>query len=253
MMPRPTTLSLALTSALTLALSIVLGPPASAFELPRSTTQCVVAVAPDWDSSRATLTTYEKRDGRWHRVHGPWPVRTGKNGLAWGRGLHPLPGEARHKREGDGRAPAGVFSIGGAWGYAGDIQRHSKLPYRQITPRDLWVEDSASPHYNAHLVLDHEPATTWEKKQQMRQGDPAHSLKLFIAHNAPPKPVPGAGSAIFFHIWRDGGGRATHGCTAMSEPRLKQLIAWINPGASPVSILLPEADYHRLRAPWKLP
>lgn len=232
---------------------LLLGSLASAFELPRSTSQCVVAVTPGWDSSRATLSTYEKRGGRWQRVHGPWPARIGKNGLAWGRGLHPVTDGARRKREGDGRAPAGVFAIGGAWGYAAAVERHPRLPYRRITTRDLWVEDSKSPHYNRHLVLDHEPASAWEKKQQMRQNDPAHSLKLFIAHNAPPKPVPGAGSAIFFHIWRDQGGRATHGCTAISEPRLKQLIAWVDPTRSPVSILLPETDYQRLREAWKLP
>jgi len=226
---------------------------APAFELPADARQCVVGIAPDWDGSRVTLHAYRKIDGRWTRELGPWPGRLGREGLAWGRGLHPLPAEARTKREGDWRAPAGVFRIGGAWGYDAEIKRHPRLPYRRITPRDLWVEDPQSPDYNRHLVLERDPTSAWEKKQQMRQGDPAHSLKLFIAHNAPPQPVPGAGSAIFFHIWRDGGGRPTAGCTTLAEARLRELIAWLDPEFDPVYVLLPAAEYQARRDSWRLP
>jgi L,D-peptidoglycan transpeptidase YkuD (ErfK/YbiS/YcfS/YnhG family) len=227
--------------------------PLAAFELPGKTRQCVVGIADSWDASKVTLTIYEKRSGQWQAVLGPWPGRLGKSGLIWGRGLHPNPSGAKLKKEGDRRAPAGVFRIGGAWGYDASVRKHPKLFYRQITKRDLWVEDSKSEHYNRHLVLDHDPATAWEKKQQMRQGDHAHSLKLFIAHNAPPKVTPGAGSAIFFHIWRGGGSKPTAGCTTISEERLRQLIAWIDPAKEPVYVLLPKAEYGRYRADWQLP
>ena len=69
-----------------------------------------------------------------------------------------------------------------------------------------------------------------QKKGQMRQNDHAHSLKLYIGHNDAilgGRPVPGLGSAIFFHIWRGGGSTATAGCTTMHETMLKQLIARI--------------------------
>ena len=52
----------------------------------------------------------------------------------------------------------------------------------------------------------------------MKQGDDAHALKLFIAHNAPPNAVPNAGSSIFFHIWRRDGAASTAGCTTMEQP-----------------------------------
>ena len=77
--------------------------------------------------------------------------------------------------------------------------------------------------------------------------------RLFIAHNAAPRIVPNGGSSIFFHIWRSGGGRASSGCTTMSEPALKEMIAWIDPTALPVYVLLPESEYQRLRGPWGLP
>ncbi|MGE9267512.1 MAG: L,D-transpeptidase family protein, partial [Verrucomicrobiales bacterium] len=157
------------------------------------------------------------------------------------------------KKEGDGRAPAGIFGIGGAWGYEANARRHPNLPYRQISPRDLWVEDVNSPSYNKHLVLDHEPANAWEKKQQMRQGDHAHSLKVFIAHNAPPRARPGYGSAIFFHIWRGGGSKPTAGCTTIAENQLRKLITWLDPAKFPHYVLLPYPEYQRLRAPWRLP
>ena len=210
-------------------------------------------MADTWDSSHATLTYYEKSNGSWQRVGEPWKARLGKSGLAWGRGLHPVPQGAVLKKEGDWRAPAGVFEIGGAWGYDAEIRKHPELPYRQITTRDLWVEDTQSPQYNLHLVLPHEPATPWEKKQQMKQNDHAHSLKLFIAHNAAPKVVPGGGSSIFFHIWRAGGGKPTAGCTTMEETRLRDLIARIDPAKRPLYVLLPKAEYEKFRAAWKLP
>jgi L,D-peptidoglycan transpeptidase YkuD (ErfK/YbiS/YcfS/YnhG family) len=226
---------------------------AAGFELPAASTQCVVGVADGWDATEARVSLYEKRGGAWQRVGEPWRARLGKSGLVWGRGLHPVPKDATTKVEGDLRSPAGVFHLGGVWGYPPTIRKHPKLFYHKVTPRDLWIEDPASPSYNRHVVLDHEPATAWEKKQQMKQSDPAHALKLFIAHNAPPKPVPGAGSSIFFHIWRDGGGRVTAGCTSMDEARLKNLIAWLDPDRKPVYVLLPKTEYDLFRGPWKLP
>jgi L,D-peptidoglycan transpeptidase YkuD (ErfK/YbiS/YcfS/YnhG family) len=221
---------------------------ASGFELPADSTQCVVGVADGWDTSHATLSYYEKRDGVWTRVGESWPARLGKHGLVWGGGLQPVPAGTTTKREGDFLAPAGVFHIGGVWGYAATIRKHPQLYYHKVTPRDLWIEDPSSPDYNKHVVLDHDPATAWEKQQQMKQDDPAHALKLFIAHNAPPKVVPNAGSSIFFHIWRADGGKPTAGCTTMAEAKLRELIARLDPTRKPVYVLLPKAEYARLRA-----
>ena len=227
--------------------------PLSAFELPKGSSQCVVGTAKDWNTSNVTLNAYEKRDGQWVKTSGPWQGRLGRDGLVWGLGLHPLPRGAKIKTEGDWRAPAGVFYIGGAFGYDAKIQKSPDLFYRQVTSRDLWVDDPASPKYNQHVLLDAEPATAWEKKQQMKQGDYPHSLKLFIAHNAPPKVSPGNGSAIFFHIWRGGGSKPTSGCTTMEEPKLRQLIAWIDPNKKPLYVLLPAQEYAAKKAEWKLP
>ena len=227
--------------------------PALAFELPATSTQCLVGIAENWNSSSATLRFFQKSGGQWKRDGETWQSRLGKSGLVWGAGIHPNPAGASLKKEGDMRSPSGVFTLGGVWGYQAAIRKHPKLFYRQVTSRDLWVEDPASPQYNRNVILDHEPASPWEKKQQMKQNDAAHALKLFIAHNAPPKVVPNAGSSIFFHIWRGGGARATAGCTTMDEVKLRSLISRIDPTRRPVYVLLPRAEYEKYRATWKLP
>lgn len=234
-----------------LALLAVL--PATAFELPANSTQCLVGTADTWDSSTVTLRLYEKNGSNWKPVTEAWQGRLGKNGLIWGKGIHPVPAGAATKKEGDNRSPAGIFAIGGAWGYEPSIRKKPALPYRQVTARDLWIEDPASPSYNRNVILEHDPATAWEKKQQMKQTDPVHSLKLFIAHNAPPKVTPNDGSSIFFHIWRSGGSKPTAGCTTMEKSQLQWLVSQTNPAKNPLYILLPRAEYEKYRAAWKLP
>ncbi len=226
---------------------------AAAFELPRNSSQCLVGTSDGWDNSHVTLTYYEKSDGRWQPVGESWQGRLGKSGLVWGSGLNPVPRGVPTKREGDKRSPAGVFALGGAWGYDATIRKNPKQFYHQVTRRDLWVEDPESPHYNEFVVLDHDPSTAWEKKQQMKQGDYAHALKLFIAHNPAPKAVPNAGSSIFFHIWRGGGSIPTAGCTTMEKSKLQEVISRIDPARNPLYVLLPKSEYQKYRADWKLP
>ncbi len=226
-------------------------------QIPADCTQVIVGTSQNWNSSHASLTLYEKRGKDWNVAINTWQARLGKNGLAWGCGIHPpYKSSAPIKQEGDQRTPAGIFRIGGAYGYAAQITHLEKLPYRQITERDLWVEDQASPYYNRHIILTTPPKKAWQKKAQMRQNDHAHSLKLYIGHNDSilgGKPIPGRGSAIFFHIWRDQGARATAGCTTMSELILKSLIARINPDRNPVYVIIPQQEYQQLRKSWRLP
>lgn len=232
-------------------------PAQTPFSIPAATRQLIVALAPHWDDSSASLQRWEKTGETWNPVGTPIPTRLGKSGLAWGRGLHPtgLPGP--QKKESDNRAPAGVFTLGGAYGYApsASIPRKPSLSYHQVTPSDLWVEDTTSPDYNRHLRLPTGtlPRTDWEKAQQMKQNDPAHSLKLFIAHNAAEQTLAGAGSAIFFHIWRQDGAKPSSGCTVMPETDLKTLIAWVDPARNPLYVLLPREVYENYKAAWNLP
>lgn len=235
-------------------LLFVFAVPVRAGEIKPDTKQVILGIADNWNSSYVTLAHYERGPfGKWVRV-GKWSGRLGRNGLAWGIGLHDIPAGAKMKKEGDGRTPAGIFDIGlGAFGYAPSIKKKPTLFYHQITSRSLWYEDTSSPYYNSFRIIDHEPSTTSEKKAQMKQGDYAHALKLFIAHNAPPNARPGLGSSIFFHIWRENGGKPTAGCTTMAEQNLKAMISHIDPRKNPRYVLLPKSEYERLKSDWLLP
>ena len=90
----------------------------------------------------------------------------------------------------------------------------------------------------------------------MRQTDSPHSIKMLVHHNTVEsvgKPVVGAGSSIFFHLWRRDGAAPTAGCTSMQEENLRAIIARLRARKNPVYILLPRAEYARYREAWKLP
>ena len=230
-----------------------------AAQMPSDCTQAVVGITDGWNSSEVSLSVVERsRSGGWQRVLGPFRGRLGRNGSVWGRGLHPPVRGAVQKREGDGRSPAGIFALGGLWvTNATPVQHDARIPYVRVTPADLWVTDERLPKlYNRWVRLDHPASTPWELHEQMRQTDDAHSIKLLVCHNTPDVPggvVVGGGAAIFFHIWRRGGALPTAGCTAMDEGQLRALIARLQASRRPVYILLPRAEYARLRAAWQLP
>ena len=233
---------------------------APAFALmPPQSAQAVLGIADGWDTSHVTLSLVEKTaDGQWVRTLGPIHARLGNAGLVWGRGLHTAPRGATLKREGDGRSPAGIFPIGGLWvTNKTPVKHHRGIPEVKVGPCDLWVSDPSTPHlYNRYVRLKRPASTPWELKEQMRQTDYAHSIKLLICHNTveiPGCPIPGAGSSIFFHIWRRDGAAPTAGCTAMAEADLRALIARLRPECHPVYILLPKNVYASLRNSWKLP
>jgi L,D-peptidoglycan transpeptidase YkuD (ErfK/YbiS/YcfS/YnhG family) len=227
---------------------------AQAFTLPADSQQIILGLADNWQSSTFTIQTFEKQpNGQWLAISGQIPVRGGRDGLVWGRGLHPLTANTVIKKEGDWKTPCGVFALGGAYGYSANIQKHPNLPYHQIIPGDLWVEDSQSPKYNQFIALGRPANSDWERRQQMRLNDPAHSLKLFIDHNAAPDIQPGAGSSIFFHIWRANGGKPTAGCTAMAKDHLQEIIAWVDPAKKPLYVLLPKNVYEKVKIEWRLP
>lgn len=227
--------------------------------VPSACTQAIIGITEGWNSSHVTLSLLEKQaDGRWARVLGPVPGRLGRNGSVWGLGLHNNPRQATIKQEGDGRSPAGVFALGGLWvTNKKPVQHHKGIPHIKVGPRDLWVSDTSMPKlYNRYVRLDHPARTEWELREQMRQTDYPHSIKLLICHNTwetAGRPVNGAGSSIFFHIWRRNGASPTAGCTSMAENQLRAIIARLNPARHPVYILLPRQEYARLRKSWHLP
>lgn len=224
--------------------------------LPTDCSQAIVGTSNGWNNSHVHITLLEKKNGQWNPVKGPMQGRLGKNGMVWGMGLTTPPKGQKGKQEGDLRSPAGVFLLGESYGTVNTPKKHRAMPYRKVTPCDLWVEDPSSPYYNRHIVLKQPASTKWELEQQMKLNDYPHSLKIFIKHNSPGdagRPIPNAGSSIFFHIWRRDGASPTAGCTTMSEQNLRDMLAWLEPAKKPVYILLPEKEYLKYRKIWGLP
>ncbi|PYJ39470.1 MAG: hypothetical protein DME84_01665 [Verrucomicrobia bacterium] len=222
-------------------LLVLTGVRAYAQGVPDDCTQLILGIAPTWDSMRGELRLFERSHrGDWVSVAGPFPVLFGKNGLAWGTGLAGQNEPGLRKKERDGRAPAGVFEIGHVFGYDPHLPPGGDYPYHQVTEADVWSDDPRSPNYNRHIVIDPKNPPDNYTHEKMRSGDFAYHWLVDIRHNSDP-PVPGAGSAIFFHT-RRGVNRPTTGCTTMAKENLVKLITWLRANRHPCYALLPAAE-----------
>ena len=230
------------------------GQPASAPQAWRDARQLVLVVTDGWDATTGTLQRFELRDGRWQTASTPSPISVGRNGAAWGLGLHPAQSGGPQKQEGDGRAPAGVFTLGEAFGYAGEAA--TAMPYRPMQATSYCIDVPDSPLYNRIIDTRTEgEAAAKGSTEPMRldlhnNGDPRYREGLVIGHN--PTATPRAGSCIFAHLWRTPG-EPTAGCTAMAAETMDGMLAWLRPDARPVFVLLPRAEYERLAQDWRLP
>ncbi len=232
--------------------------------IPTDTTQLVVGISADWDATAVELRLFDRTaGGAWTQKGEPWAGRIGRSGLAWGRGLHgdgsPPDFDGPIKAEGDGRAPAGVFPIGHAYGYAERPLDGCRLPYTQLTEGWRCVDDPASSSYNRVLdATDLQP--DWASAETMRRDDDLYAWVVEIEHNrggdpdgaSMGRPTPGAGSCIFFHVWADGDS-PTAGCTAMAPNKIESLLVALRPEAQPVYVALPRDAYRRLTRGWSLP
>lgn len=228
----------------------VLAAPASAQapppSLPVHCRQAVLVIAKSWDDSTGRLQRWERQEsGTWMPVGDPWPVQLGRNGLAWGRGLHVSPPHAPEKKEGDGKAPSGIFIMGPAFGHAPTPPPGVRLPWRQATAHDYFVDDPEAPEYNRWANLSPGAPPRWKSAERMQRSDALYEFGAVVQHNMAPV-VPGAGSAIFLHVWA-GPERSTAGCTAMVRDALIDLLRWLDPEKNPVLVQAPLEAWSDLR------
>ena len=216
--------------------------------------QVVVVTTRGWDDVPGTLRRFERKGtrGAWSRVGADVPVAVGRNGLGWGAGLVETGAYAGpQKKEGDGKAPAGVFALPAAFGFAPRSEvSWLRLNYLPLTPSVECVDDTKSNYYNLTVDRERVNSVDWNSSERMRSIE-VYRWGVFVSHNAAP-PVAGRGSCIFLHIWA-GPGKGTAGCTAMEEANLTELLRWLDRRRRPLLVQLPEAEYARLRAAWRLP
>lgn len=254
MSSRILTATIALIYAFALAACATQGGRASGGNAWSQSRQLILVTTADWNATQGLLRTYERSAGStWQEQGDGVAITVGRSGSAWGLGLHPTqPGV--QKREGDGRAPAGVFAIGPAFGYV--ARADTALPYQQMHA-DSWCMDvPASPLYNRIVDAREVGAAAVEgSTEPMRldvhnQGDERYRNGFVILHNA--AAVKGAGSCIFAHLWK-APGQPTAGCTAMAPESMARLYRWLKPEMQPVFVLLPDVEYQRLQESWDLP
>jgi D-alanyl-D-alanine dipeptidase len=215
--------------------------------------QIVVVITPNWTSTTGTVQHFERATpgSAWSPVDSAIPVVVGRTGIAWGAGFDGVSTEGPHKHEGDGKAPAGVFPLDTAFGFAPrDSMRTVRLPYIQLLPTTDCVDDTASAHYNTVVDKASVTGVDWNSAEHMREVA-QYKIGVIVGYNASP-PVKGRGSCIFLHIWT---GPASHtaGCTAFDEAKLRDLIEWLDPAKQPLLVQLTAEDYARLRLRWNLP
>lgn len=215
--------------------------------------QAVVVIAQNWEAVPATLQLFERESAAapWKRVGEPYKAVVGRKGLGWGAGLHPAsPGTKEPiKREGDGKAPAGVFRLSSAFGYAAS-NSWIKLPYAHATEKVQCVDDPASPYYN-RLVDTSQVAATWQSYENMLLPDGQYRLGVVVDHNTSPV-QPGGGSCIFVHIWKSPT-TGTSGCTALASADVERLLRWLDPARHPVLVQMPASAYAPYAQRWGLP
>ena len=221
----------------------------TSFKIPSGTTQVIVVTTQDWTKTTGKLQRYDADKGEWKKVGEEISVAIGKSGLAWGNGTHASKGEPI-KKEGDGKAPAGVYSLGTMFGYAPSSPASGNYPYRQSTIRDYFVDDvKSSSDYNTWVTLPSDkpnaPAERWQSFEKMKRNDAIYEYGIVINHNITPI-VKGNGSAIFFHVWRSPSS-PTLGCTSMSKENLLTLMRWLDTARNPLLIQVPMAELAGLK------
>jgi len=226
--------------------------------IPAGTTQLVVVVSDNWNASSGQLYQFSRVAGQpWQVIGQTSQVDLGRNGTAWGLGLHPAQ-SGPQKQEGDGKAPAGLFRLSAAFGALPTLA--SQMPYQQMSRFDYCIDVPTSPLYNQTLdIRQYRPEWTVGSSEPMRRDliakpDAVYEQGLFIDHNFSSGEArqTGAGSCIFMHL-KSPDGRKTAGCTALAPEHLTALLQWLSPQAEPLYLLLPASEYQRLQQDWLLP
>ena len=238
-------------------LSLILAFTAAAnAQIPNGSQQLLVTVSDSWSATTGNLYAFDRTEEGWAPILQSIPVNLGRTGLAWGLGLHPqsVVGEMDpQKREGDGKAPAGIFSLTDAFGYPSTLK--TGLNYQPMRASHYCVDVPSSPLYNqtvdAEVVgKDAVQGSSEGMRRDVHYGDQQYKKGIFVAHN--PANIPKAGSCIFVHLWK-APGSPTAGCTAMAEPQMDSLLEWLKAERQPVYLALPRTQYRVLRAQWGLP
>ena len=206
--------------------------------LPSDSSQLLFVQTAGWNEKEGTLQRYKrvKNSKAWVKVGKPISIILGRNGLGWGKGLHTTPSDAKYiKKEGDGRAPAGLFSLKNGFGY-NDF--NISFPYAAYKRTDHCVDDSNSKWYNK-IIDSTKVEKDYKSFEYMKLNNNQYKYGIVVNHN--PEQIKNAGSCIFMHI-RSGNGKGTAGCTAMNEDKIMTILKWLKREDKPLLLQLPKEE-----------
>lgn len=143
------------------------------------------------------------------------------------------------KREGDGATPIGRYRLMAGFYRADRINKPQTagLDMIAIQPGMGWEDDPGSPRYNSLIAAGYPP----DGAERFGREDSRYDILIVLDHNAAwphatPRPhghsaKPGAGSAIFLHVWNETNGRptGTAGCVALALEDLRSLLLKCTP------------------------
>ena len=204
--------------------------------IPKESRQLLMVTTNSWSDKEGKLQRFEKIENSWSKVGRPISIILGRNGLGWGIGIHKIPKDAKFiKKEGDGKAPAGLFSLGNGFGYG-----HFKIdfPYEIYNRTDHCVDDSRSIYYNT-IIDSNKIKKDYKSFEYMKLNNELYRYGITVNHNE--NQVPMAGSCIFIHILSDNG-KGTAGCTAMKEKKIVEILKWIKEDKRPLLLQLPRTE-----------
>ncbi|WP_345529762.1 L,D-transpeptidase family protein [Nocardioides endophyticus] len=133
------------------------------------------------------------------------------------------------RREGDGRSPGGTFRIKVT--FTTGTANPGAMPWRQRRATSV-VSSRAGATYNTWLEV---PGVRSGNRPSMRSGWVLDFNNVRLRPGHGPRPVPGAGSGIFFHTSKpDHRWAPTAGCTQVGNPaQMRWLLTWLRPEAQP--------------------
>ena len=127
-------------------------------------------------------------------------------------------GVSRFKREGDGTTPVGVYHVLGGFFRSDRITRmRSGVAIASMRRSHAWCDDPKCNSYNQFVTLPFNA-----RHERLWRNDRVYDILFILDYNSKPRRL-GCGSAIFFHLARDGND-STEGCIAISLRDMRRLM-----------------------------
>ncbi|MGD9591024.1 MAG: L,D-transpeptidase [Candidatus Berkiella sp.] len=205
--------------------------------LNKNAKQLMVVTTAHQGDIQGTLKRYSRHDASqaWQAIGNSMPVVVGQHGIT------------ASKKEGDMCTPMGIFELGSAFGF--NAMSDFKMDYIPIEESTICVDDPKSYYYNQIINSKQIGFPDWQSKEEMQKIS-LYQYGIAIQNNN--KNIPGFGSCVFMHIWRNNTS-GTAGCVALEENNLKQLLLWLDKTQNPTIAILSNDTYEEIQQLWDLP